>query len=259
VVGKGRANIEFFGIGRIPGREPISVDIKGRASFVFGEIMRNVWKDVFIGPRYQYRKISAEIGGIPTPGGFVIPTIDLSSVTTAIGFHIQRDKRNHNFYPTEGSFWDFKGDFFAKPLGSARTYQTYKATYNGYKSIGEKQVLAYRAMGCSVSDRTPFYDLCLFGSSDLRGYTTGQFQNRRMFATQVEYRRELKWRLGLVGFAGVGAVARHWDEIRFDQLLPAGGVGMRFKLDKKNHIDYRIDVGYGRVGPTLTMSVTEAF
>lgn len=258
-IGKGRANLDFFGVGRIPGRPPISVFIKGSGTFVFGEAMRNIWKDIFIGPRFQYRKLSFGIDGPVTPGGFVIPTIDLKATTAAIGFHIQRDLRDSSFYPTKGSLMDFKADFFAKAIGSNRTYQTYKVSYNGYRTIGKKQVLAYRGIGCSVSDTTPFYDLCLYGSNDIRGYTTGQFQNHRMFAVQAEYRRELKWRLGLVGFAGVGGVARHLSDFRMDQLLPAAGAGLRFNLDKKNHINYRIDFGYGRAGHTLSMSVTEAF
>ena len=80
-----------------------------------------------------------------------------------------------------------------------------------------------------------------------------------MASTQVEYRRELKYRLGVVGFAGVGTVAPTWSRMRFDDLLPAAGVGLRFNLDKKNHINYRIDLGFGRNGHTLSMSVTEAF
>ena len=259
LLGKGRANLDFYGIGRVPTRPGVSVYIKGSGTFFFAEGLKNVWKDVFVGPRYQYRRITAAIDGPVPPGGFVIPTIDLKSTTTAIGFRILRDTTDSVFYPTKGTFWDFRADFFAKAIGSARTYQNYKATYNGYRTIGERQVLAYRAMACQVSEKTPFYDLCLFGRSDLRGYTTGEFQHRRMFATQAEYRRELRWRLGMVAFAGVGGIAKGWGDFRFDELLPAAGAGLRFKLDKKNHINYRIDVGYGRAGPTLSMSVTEAF
>ena len=193
-------------------------------------------------------------------GGFELPAIDFKSTTAAVGFRVQRDTTDGSFYPRKGAIFNFTGDFFAQTLGSNRTYQSYKTSYNGYHSVGEKQVVAYRAMACSVSDRAPFFDLCQYGSSsDLRGYTTGQFQNRRMFATQVEFRQELPFRLGVVGFGGIGGVERRWSDFRFDKLLPAAGVGIRFKLDKTNHINYRIDLGFGRAGRTLSMSVTEAF
>ena len=259
-VGKGRAVYDFYGIGRRPGRPAVSVETHQTGAFIFGEFMRNMWKDIFVGPRYQYRRLTFYVGGGPTPGGFEIPEIDLVSTTAALGFHVQRDKRDSTFYPTRGSLWNVKTDFFAKFLGSNRTYQRFDADYNGFRTMRKGQVLAYRGSVCSASDRTPFFDLCLYGArSDLRGYTAGQFQNHRMFATQAEYRVELPWRLGLVGFGGVGGVERYWGDFRVKDLLPAGGVGLRFNLDKKNHINYRVDWGYGRAGGSLSISVTEAF
>jgi len=259
-VGKGRANLDFFGIGRIPGRPPISVPLSISGTIFFGEVMRNVGKNIFVGPRYQYRRLSSRIDGDPVEGGFVIPDIDLKSNSAALGFHIQRDMRDSTFYPTKGTLFDLTGDFFDQAWGSRREYKTYKIAYNGFRKIGNRQVLAYRAMACSANGSVPFYDLCLYGfSNDLRGYTTGEFQNRRMFATQAEYRRELPKRLGVVVFGGIGGVARRWGDFRSDQLLPAAGAGLRFKLDKKNHINYRIDFAYGREGRTLSIGVGEAF
>jgi len=260
VIAKGRVDVEFFGIGRIPGKEAIKVPIRGGGTVFFGEFLRNVWKDIFVGPRYQHRKIYTRLDGPQTPGGFEIPPIDLQSTTVALGFHIQRDKRDSTFYPTKGSLFDATGDFFDESLGSKRQYQNYKVEYNAYREAGKKQVLAYRGMICSANQNVPFYDLCLFGTnSDLRGYTGGQFQNRRMFATQAEYRRELKGRFGVVAFGGIGGIANRWNAFRSDELLPAAGAGLRFKLDKKNHINYRIDFAVGREGHTLSIGVGEAF
>lgn len=257
---KGRVNFDFFGIGRIPGREPISVPLKMGGTIFFGEFLRNVGKGIFIGPRFQRRNLYARLDGIQTPGGFEIPLTDIQAVSAALGFHVQRDKRDSTFYPTKGSLFDVTGDFFMKGLGSRRQYQTYKVSYNGYYRLAPKQILAYRGMICSANQSVPFYDLCLYGTnSDLRGYTSGEFQNRRMFATQAEYRRELKGRFGMVAFGGLGGIARRWNAFRTDELLPAAGAGLRFTLDKKNHINYRIDLGVGREGRTLSISVGEAF
>ncbi len=257
---KGRVNFDFFGIGRIPGRESISVPLKIGGTVFFGEFLRNVWHDIFIGPRYQRRNLYARLDGPQTPGGFEIPPIDLKSVSAALGIHVQRDKRDSTFYPRRGSLLDVIGDFFAKGLGSRRQYQTYKISYQLYHELGPKQVLAYRGMMCSANQNVPFYDLCLYGTqSNLRGYTGGEFQNRRMFATQAEYRRELKGRFGVVAFGGIGGVARRWNAFRSDELLPAAGAGLRFTLDKKNHINYRIDLAVGREGRTLSIGVGEAF
>jgi hypothetical protein len=258
--GKGRANYDFYGIGRVPGTDGVAVEIRQSGAFIFGEFMRNFGKNIFIGPRYQYRRLTAARDSRTTPGGFVIPELDIVSKTAAVGVHVQRDLRDQTFYTRKGSLLDFKADFFSKAVGSNRNYQTYSMSYAGFRSLSEKRVLAYRAMGCAATREAPFYDLCLFGSSsNLRGYTVGEFQDRRMFAVQAELRQELRYRLGIVGFAGIGGIAPEINKFRFDKLLPAAGVGLRFKLDKKNHINYRIDLGFGRSGPTLSMSVTEAF
>jgi hypothetical protein len=258
---KGRANLDFFGIGRIPGREAVSVPLSMEGTIVFGEAMRNIGKNIFVGPRYQYRRLTATIeGGQRIPGGFEVPDIDLKSSSAALGFHFQRDKRNSTFYPTKGTLIDSTADFFDKIWGSRRVYQSYKVAYNGFHEIARHQVLAYRAMGCSANGSVPFYDLCLYGfNNDLRGYATGEFQNRRMFAAQAEYRLELRKRLGVVAFGGVGGVAQRWSDFRSDSLLPGGGVGLRFKLDKKNHINYRVDFAVGRDGYTISIGVGEAF
>ena len=258
--GKGRINYDFFGIGRLPTRPSISVPIHQEGRFFLGEFMRNVGKRIFVGPRYQHRRLSAQIEGEAPPGGFVIPDIDVQSTTAALGFHVQRDLRDSNFYPTKGSLMDAIGDFFDQSIGSRRQYQHYKIAFNDYRSLNEKTILASRAMVCSANQNVPFYDLCLYGvGNDLRGYTGGEFQNRRMFATQAEIRRLLKGRFGMVAFGGIGGIARRWNEFRSDQLLPAAGAGLRFTLDKKNHINYRIDWAVGRAGHTLVIGVGEAF
>ncbi len=259
-VAKGKVNLDFFGIGRIPGRDAIAVPLQMDGTIFFGEGMRNIGRKIFIGPRYQYRRLGAGIDGVPPVGGFEVPAIDLKSNSAALGFHVQRDLRDSTFYPTKGSLFDFTGDFFDQAFGSRREYQTYKIAYNVFREVAPRQIFAYRAMGCSANGNVPFYDLCLFGfNSDLRGYTTGQFQNRRMFATQAEYRYEWKKRLGFVGFGGIGGVERNWSDFRTDRLLPAAGLGLRFNLDKKNHINYRIDLAFGREGRSLSIGVAEAF
>lgn len=257
---KGRVNFDFFGIGRIPGREPISVPLKMGGTVFFGEFLRNVGRDIFIGPRYQRRNLYVRPDGIQTPGGFEIPVTDIQAVSSALGFHVQRDKRDSTFYPTKGSLFDVTGDFFGKWLGSRRHYQTYKVSYSGFHQLAPKQILAYRGVVCTANQSVPFYDLCLYGTNnDLRGYTAGEFQNRRMFATQAEYRRALKGRFGVVAFGGIGGVARRWNAFRSDELLPAAGAGLRFTLDKKNRINYRVDFGVGREGHTLSIGIGEAF
>ena len=85
-----------------------------------------------------------------------------------------------------------------------------------------------------------------------------------MFATQAEYRlnipsQKFLGRFGAVAFGGVGGVEKQFSDIAWEDLLPAGGGGIRFRLTKKDHINFRIDYGIGKVGHTLSMGIGEAF
>ena len=62
-------------------------------------------------------------------------------------------------------------------------------------------------------------------------------------------------------------LAGHWagqrdcstmGDFRSDQFLPAAGEGLRFNLDKKNDINYRVAFAFGREGHTLSIGVGEA-
>src|SRR5829696_2795567 len=147
----GRANLDFFGVGRLPGRPAVVVPLSMGGKIFFGEFMRNVGRNVFIGPRYQFRRLSASIDGERPPGGFEVPAIDLKSNSAALGFHLQQDRRDSTFYPTKGNLFDFTADFFDQVWGSRREYQVYKVGYNGYREVAKRQVLAYRAMACSAN------------------------------------------------------------------------------------------------------------
>jgi outer membrane protein assembly factor BamA len=260
-VAKGRVDYDFYGIGRLPNRPSVAVPLRTEGFIFYSEFLRNIGKSFFLGGRYQHRRLSSSVeNGLRPPGGFEIPDIDLESRSAALGVHLQRDSRDSTFYPTKGMLFDAIGDFFDQSWGSRREYQTYDLSYSGYRQIAPGQVVAYQALGCSARGSVPFYDLCFYGAmNQLRGYTAGEFQDRLMLTTQAEYRLELPKRLGLVAFAGVGGVAGKWSEFRMDELLPGGGIGLRFKLDKKNHINYRIDFAVGRDGHTLTIGIGEAF
>lgn len=111
-----------------------------------------------------------------------------------------------------------------------------------------------------ANGRVPFYDQCLLGmSQDLRGYEAGRYRDRRMLAAQAEYRREVWKRFGAVGFFGVGEVAPTFGNFRYDKLLPGGGLGVRFRLTKKNHVNLRVDYAWGKGSSALYIGVGEAF
>ena len=281
-VADGNVNFDFYGVGKLAGDRGLFLPININGKGVAAQSLIRVAKDLYIGPRFQLRQLNAGIDfsalrprGLPEASdklpADIVAAVDnlLSTRTVAVGPHLQRDTRDDQFYPTKGTLLNAGGDFFLKALGSKFDYQIYQVRFEGYHSLSERQVLAFGSLGCAAAgDRVPFYDLCLYGARNyVRGYSAGRFQDRRMWATQAEYRLRLPKllgigfteRFGVVGFGGVGWVGKQLSDMAFDDLLPGGGAGLRFKLTRKYPINFRIDYGIGRVGHTVSMGVGEAF
>ena len=63
----------------------------------------------------------------------------------------------------------------------------------------------------------------------------------------------------MVAFGGIGEVAPSVEEFRGDNILPAGGGGVRFKVSKKYNVNLRADIAQGKDGHTFSMGIAEAF
>ncbi len=270
--GHGTVAYDLFGAGTASGDAGLSIPIRQGGNLGQGEFLVRIFGKLFVGPRYNYRDLTANlnlsVGTATLPEGLDPDDFGSQFITHGPGFKLLQDSRNSQFYPTLGNEFQFYGDFFSatrtatavlpeKHLG----YQTYQLSENHYFSLASKDVLAVRGMLCSEQgEDVPFFELCQFGAlGDIRGYEPGRFRDRRMFAVQAEYRRILTPRWGFTAFAGVGQVAPSWKSFSTENLLPGGGVGVRFNLAKHDRINLRADVAYGNTGWSWTFALGEAF
>jgi hypothetical protein len=201
--GRGEVNYRLFGVGNAAGGAGISVPILqgGRALFV-EPLVHLKWK-IFIGPRYQWRGLGVTLKGGNLPPDINITSKELNSKTAALGFRVQQDRRDSQFYPNKGTLAELIVDFFHPAFGSDLSYQSYWFALNNFSGLSPRQVIAFRVYGCIVAGGVPFYDLCLMGAhNDLRGYEAGRYRDRLMLSAQVEYRLELRKRFGLAAFFG---------------------------------------------------------
>jgi hypothetical protein len=257
---RGNLNYDFYGIGIANGGVGRKFPLEHTGQIFRAEISRRLGWGFFMGGRFWAgSSIIAPRGTAAT--GDAPPDIELHTAVRALGLHLKRETAPNRFYPTTGTLLDFTSDFFSQALGSKYSFQAYRFTFNKYGSLSEKQVLAYNLFVCATGGRPPFYGNCIYGTNnELRGYTAGQYLDRYMFATQLEYRLTLPWRFGLVGFGGVGEVVPGASQaFRSNNLLPGGGGGLRFQLSKKYHVNLRTDFARGKDTWTWSMGVGEAF
>ena len=273
----GHLDYNFYGVGNAAGNAGRKLAIQQGGRILFGEALRRVGHKFYLGPRAwvahseitpNLNKSDADHPDIPLPF--------FNTDVKAWGIRMQRDGRTNRFFPTDGSLFDFTSNFFyvspsigltggatgqpAQIQGNSFQFQAYRLDVNKYAALRRSQVLAYNLSLCGVFGEAPFYGQCIFGANnELRGYTAGQYIDRFMIATQLEYRLDLPKRFGVAAFGGVGEVAPSVSKFNDDNLLPSIGAGPRFILSKKYHLNLRLDFAAGKNSQTWSMGVGEAF
>lgn len=236
-------------------RIPVRQEVRGAVLDASWRVSRHVW----LGGGMRYGRSPVSLRGLPPAIQQQLPNVTFD----LLGLQLKGewDSRSDEFYPLDGTYATGTVNYtMSDSVAPDTSYFRYKLAYNNYRSIDERNVLAWRAAFDTVSGDAPFFGLPWFGSGvDLRGYTPGRYIGKSLIAVQAEWRWQATRRLGLVGFAGVGKV---YGEVPvFDQSdwLPAGGVGLRWRLTDENRLNFRIDYGRGRDDETLIISVGEAF
>jgi Omp85 superfamily domain len=256
-------NYDFFGIGTDAGNAGASIPLNQSSWGAIAEAMRRVWPHLYVGLRYTYANTRTRLDNSDATLGTNFPPlsqIELNAQLSAIGLRIQYDTRDNEFYPTDGTLFDLKANYYGDFLGSDFDFRSTTLSYSRYLAITEGQVLALRGVAEFESDNAPFFALSTYGShSDLRGYQSGQYRDRYLLAAQGEYRLKLTKRVGVVGFAGVGGVADSLGNFKIEDLLPSVGGGLRFQLSEQNPINFRVDIARGKDDTAVYVGIGEAF
>jgi len=258
-VAHGDLKYEFYGTGTAAGDAGLKFGLDQTGDIVFGEVLRRTFWQLFVGPRLWFgtSRIDPQNFGTRFPG---LPPLGITFNMRALGFKVERDTTPNRFYPEAGSQLQFGSDFFSKNLGGTFSFQRYRLMFNYYQRLSEKQVLAYNAFACSTGGDAPFFGECIFGmQNELRGYPAGRYIDRKMLAVQAEYRRVLPLRLGVAAFGGFGEVGPTFSKFTLDNILSSGGVGPRFNLSTRYHLNLRADFAWGKNGRTFSMGLGESF
>ena len=92
----------------------------------------------------------------------------------------------------------------------------------------------------------------------MRGSYLGRFRDKSMTMLQTEHRASIVWRIGLVAFYGMGAVAPKVSKCTVAAVACLWR-GLRLLLDKKKKQNVRFDVGFTQDGTAYYLTIGEAF
>jgi outer membrane protein assembly factor BamA len=222
--------------------------------------LKRIYPHLYAGVRYTFD--NSTLLKLDTAGQLIKGDIAGSKggVVSGAGLTVKFDNRDNQFYATKGYYVECFALTNGAITGSNYTFSKYSIDASAYIALPFKQVLAFNAFGAASTGDVPFYHMTVLGGSNkMRGYYTGRYRDKDGWVLQAEYRVHLFWRLGAVAFAGIGGVAPQVDQFNGKYTRVAWGAGFRAIIDKKQHLNIRLDAGMG--GNTLNyyFTIGEAF
>jgi outer membrane protein assembly factor BamA len=246
----------YYGKGQQENDRGVSLDILQEAPMYFASASYRVWKKLYMGLGYLAGSVDTR-PKIVVDENFLDPTVSLD--IGAITIPITVDTRDHEQFPRHGWLMDGRTMLYRKDAGGDFDAETYMISLNRYIPMRENDVLAFRGYFRTTGGNAPFFILSTFGgSSDLRGYPSGRYRDKAMYALQGEYRWAMNDKWIFTGFAGFGEVAPDFGGFG-DNYLPAAGVGARFVVSQKHRVSLSFDIARGKDGTEYYFGVGEAF
>jgi outer membrane protein assembly factor BamA len=216
--------------------------------------------DIYAGLQFRYerfRVLSADPGGAIGKGA--VPG-SRGATVVGLGLALNRDTRDDIFFPRRGDYVIFSALFNSRALGGGFSYAHFKLDGRKYLPLAATQVLAFQGQLQLISGTPAFNGYAKLGSdSMMRGYYSGRYRDKVMAAVQAEYRAALFWRLGVVGFAGLGNVSPTLGAWDIGRLKYSYGAGIRFRVSSKEATNIRMDLAFGRGTSGLYFTAREAF
>lgn len=168
------------------------------------------------------------------------------------------DSRDFVPNPSRGQVLTVTYTYFSTALGGDTNFSSVENQYSLYHRLNEKSVLAWDLHGRFTHGDVPWNMLSNLGNSRrMRGYYEGRYRDRDVVDTQLEYRRKLSWRHGVVAWLGTGTMSQHSEDLGKSSWLPSVGVGYRFEF--KPRMNVRLDYGVGKSSSGFYFQVGEAF
>ncbi|MEO8759327.1 MAG: BamA/TamA family outer membrane protein [Bacteroidia bacterium] len=222
--------------------------------------LRKIYPHFYAGFRYVFDYTT--MYRLESAGQLINGSIAGSSggVVSGMGGTIKYDNRDNQFYPTKGYYVELYALTNSKVTGSNYRFDKYSLDMSAAVPLPFKEVLVFNAYGVITTGNVPFYHLAMLGGEKkMRGIYEGRYRDKDCWVLQAEYRKELFWRIGMVAFAAVGNVAPSVKDFSLKYTHFTYGGGIRGTIDKKQHLNLRLDLGVSDQHINYYFTIGEAF
>ncbi len=249
----------YFGIGN-----NVSLDYLEKYEAAYPRIrisaVKKIKPNLYVGLRYafdDFKFTRVDSGGILEKRQLTGST---GGRVSGIGGQLNFDTRDALFFPHNGSVVEAYLYGEGQVTGSDFSYQRLSVDASSYFSVGKNSVLAINGAAVLSFGDVPFHQMPVIGGTKrLRGYYEGKYRDNNLLVLQSELRFPIYKRFGGVVFGGLGEVTNKLSRLSFENAHYNFGGGLRFTLDKAQHINIRADYGIGYKSSGFYLTIGEAF
>ncbi|WP_145564617.1 BamA/TamA family outer membrane protein [Yersinia aldovae] len=249
----------YWGTGFTAGRDDVNKQEYTSQEFsAKPELLYRIAPDIYFGVGWSFSSVNAASIQDKDNGMLAREKAGPSVLSSGASVTLTYDTRDFVPNPRSGQLANLTYTYFAPELGSDFRFESVESRYALYHALDEKNVLAWEIDGRFTQGDVPWNMLPLLGDNHrMRGYYEGRYRDRNVLSTQLEYRRKLDWRHGVVAWIGSGTMSQTINELGKSSWLPSVGVGYRFEF--KPRMNVRLDFGVGKDSTGFYFQVGEAF
>jgi hypothetical protein len=193
----------------------------------------------------------------------IVPGLDRQSSFLWGGVVANYDWRDYPGGARHGGFYEARFDYFKDQDWKAFTHRRLTLEVQQYVPFANRRrVIALRAKTLLSYENpgqvVPFYMQPLVGGqNDLRGYRFARFFDNNAFVVNGEYRWEIFTGLDGALFYDAGKVFPRRSQLNFHDL--EGSAGFGFRVNARNSVFFRLDVGFSHEGFQVWFSFNDIF
>ncbi len=219
-------------------------------------VLKKVTPNLYVGAGYclDYHYNIVDDGTTKNPTSiFNRYGLTTSSRSSGFNLNVLFDTRSSPINSLKGTYANFFYRSNHISLGSDSKWSSIQLDLRKYVKLSDhsKNILAiWSYTWLSIAGKQPYLDLPSVGNDTYnntgRGYETGRFRGKNMLYLEGEYRFGITKNglLGAVGFASLQSYPRGVTS-KIRNFMPAGGFGLRIKVNKKTNTNLAIDYAIG--------------
>jgi len=243
-----------------------------RMSRLYATVYRRAMGPVFFGLGFHYDEFNQIVDeraakGEETPFTIYSGGALSRTVASGVSLNLLGDTRDNVVNPSSGYYVSTSYRDYLTETGSNANWRELWLELRLYTKLPRtaRNVLGFWLYAWNTSDKPPYLNLPSTGwdtnGRGARGYLHGRIRGEDQLYAETEYRRVLTANglLGAVAFANMISTKEPATGTFGDPDI-AGGVGLRFKLNKHSNANLCIDHGWGLNGSqSWILAMNEAF